>query len=67
MDRARNNVETFMPKAKRAKHCYFCESQDRVRFTFMMCNRCQRAFCGEHGVPHMDQCTSCIEAAEEVD
>ena len=56
-----------MPKAKRAKHCYFCESQDRVRFTFMMCSRCQRPFCSEHGVPHMDQCTICIEAAEEVD
>lgn len=57
----------LVPKAKSAKNCYVCEENDRVRMTFMICGRCNRPFCSEHGTPHMEQCTNCLEAAEETD
>ena len=56
-----------MPKGKRAKNCFVCESQDRVRYTFMICHTCRRYYRSEHGVPHMDQCTTCVEAGEVTD
>jgi hypothetical protein len=56
-----------MPKAKSAKNCYVCEANDRVRMTYMVCSRCQRHFCSEHGVPYMEQCSNCLEAGEEID
>jgi hypothetical protein len=60
-------MEGAMPKAKTAKNCYACEADDRVRMTYMVCSRCQRHFCSEHGVPYMEQCSACLEAGEETD
>lgn len=56
-----------MPKAKSAKNCYVCESKDRVRMTFMICSRCSRPFCSEHGVAYMEQCSLCLEAGEKTE
>ena len=56
-----------MPKARSAKNCYQCEAGDRVRMTFMTCNRCLRYFCSEHGTSQLDQCEVCIESAEETE
>jgi hypothetical protein len=54
-----------MPKARSAKQCASCEEEDRVRMTFMTCSRCERYFCSEHGMSELDQCETCIEAAED--
>jgi hypothetical protein len=56
-----------MPKARSAKNCYQCEARDRVRMTYMTCNRCLRYFCSEHGTSQLDQCEVCIEGAEETE
>jgi hypothetical protein len=56
-----------MPKARSAGQCDRCEAEDRVRMTFMTCNRCHRYFCSEHGTPELDQCEACIEGGEETE
>jgi hypothetical protein len=56
-----------MPKARSAGQCDRCEAKDRVRMTFMTCNRCHRYFCGEHGASELDQCEVCIEEGEETE
>ncbi len=56
-----------MPRARTAKQCYVCESNDRVRTTFLTCMRCQQYFCTEHGSPEFDRCYTCLENEEEVD
>lgn len=56
-----------MPKARSAGQCDRCEAEDRVRMTFMTCNRCRRYFCSEHGTAELDQCEVCIEGGEETE
>ena len=34
-----------MPKARTAKNCYYCEAEDRIKMTFMLCGLCHRHFC----------------------
>lgn len=55
-----------MPKAKREKNCYVCEEDGLVRLTFMTCGKCARHFCSRHGEPKMDECTACLDDAEEM-
>jgi hypothetical protein len=55
----------LMPKAKTAKNCYRCEEADRIKRTFMICARCGRFFCSDHGTPDLEQCELCLEAGEE--
>ncbi len=56
-----------MPKARSAGQCDRCEAGDRVRMTFITCNRCRRYFCSEHGTSELDQCEVCIEGGEETE
>jgi hypothetical protein len=56
-----------MPKAQTAKMCHVCEGEDRVKMTFMVCAVCHRHFCSNHGVPDLDQCSTCLEAREETE
>ncbi|HMU29815.1 MAG: hypothetical protein KF854_09980 [Nitrospira sp.] len=56
-----------MPKARSAKNCYYCEAEDRIKMTFMLCGLCHRHFCSAHGVPDLEQCTKCLEASEETE
>jgi hypothetical protein len=42
-----------MPKARTAKNCYYCEAEDRIKMTFMLCGLCHRHFCSAHGVPDL--------------
>lgn len=56
-----------MPKARTAKNCYYCEADDRIKMTFMLCGLCHRHFCSAHGVPDLEQCTKCLEASEETE
>ncbi|GJL50035.1 hypothetical protein [Candidatus Nitrospira salsa] len=55
-----------MPKAKREKNCYVCGDAGFVRMSFMVCALCSRHFCSRHGEPKMDECTLCLDGAEEV-
>ena len=56
-----------MPKARTAKNCYYCEAEDRIKMTFLLCGLCHRHFCSAHGVPDLEQCTKCLEASEETE
>jgi len=55
-----------MPKAKREKNCYVCEEDGWVCLTFMTCRTCARHFCSRHGELKMDECTACLDDAEEM-
>ena len=56
-----------MPKAKSAKNCYYCEAEDRIRMSFMLCSLCHRHFCSAHCVPDTDQCSKWLEPSEETE
>src|SRR3712207_8949855 len=36
-----------MPKSRTARQCYLCDGEDRIRMSFLCCNRCQRHFRSE--------------------
>jgi len=54
-----------MPKAKREKNCYVCEEDGGIRMSFMVCAQCSRHYCSNHGEPKLDECTNCLDGAEE--
>ncbi len=54
-----------MPKAKREKNCYVCEEAGEIRMSFMVCAKCSRHYCNNHGEPKMDECTPCLDGSEE--
>ena len=55
-----------MPKAKPEKNCYMCGEGGWVPMSFMICGKCFRHYCSQHGDPKMDGCTECLESGEEM-
>ncbi|NKB80293.1 MAG: hypothetical protein GKS05_00315 [Nitrospirales bacterium] len=54
-----------MPKAKREKNCATCEDGGSIRMSFMVCGRCAYHFCSRHGDPNLEECTTCLDGAED--